>query len=380
VSDTQSDDDLRMIRESARTFAQDEIAAVRARAFHDGDGRIDRGRWKTLAELGWIGLMVPESAGGAGLGLPALSAIAEELGAAILPEPLVCAAAFATGIVRRGDGAACADLLARICSGDTFAAIAWQESADAISPSGLAAVVETKGMRRALTGRKRFVAHAASADGFLVAARSEHGIEIHWLVADAPGIAMRLDRTADGGSIGEVTFGGTAVSDATCIASAVTGESVLRDALDEAVVATSAELLGVMRRTLSITLDYLRTRRQFGQPIGAFQALQHRAVDLYLQQELGAACLAATLGDWDVQASVETRAAKASRVKSRCSDAALAIGREAVQMHGAIGFTHECDVGLYLKRAVVLSARYGNAAAHRRRITATCISGDGDIG
>ena len=160
----------------------------------------------------------------------------------------------------------------------------------------------------------------------------------------------------------------------------MTGESVLRDALDEAVVATSAELLGVMRRTLSITLDYLRTRRQFGQPIGAFQALQHRAVDLYLQQELGAACLAATLGDWDVQASVETRAAKASRVKSRCSDAALAIGREAVQMHGAIGFTHECDVGLYLKRAVVLSARYGNAAAHRRRITATCISGDGDIG
>lgn len=379
MSDIQSDDDMRMIRESARTFAQDEIAAMRARAYHDGDGRVDRGRWKTLAELGWIGLMVPESAGGAGLGLPALALIAEELGTAILPEPLVCAAAFATGIVRRGDGAACADLLARICSGDTFAAIAWQESSDAISASGLATLVETKGMRRALTGRKRFVAHAASADGFLVVARSEHGIEIHWLVTDAPGITMRLDRTADGGSIGEVTFENTPVSAATCIASSVIGESVLHDALDEAVVATSAELLGVMRRTLSITLDYLRTRRQFGQAIGAFQALQHRAVDLYLQQELGVACLAATLGDWDAQASADTRAAKASRVKSRCSDAALTIGREAVQLHGAIGFTHECDVGLYLKRAVVLSARHGNAAAHRRRITATCISNDGDI-
>lgn len=372
------DDDLRMIRESARTFAQDEIAAMRARAHHDGDGRIDRRAWKKLAELGWIGLMVPDNAGGAGLGLPSLAAIAEEIGAAVLPEPLVCAAAFAAGIVRRSDGAGGADLLARICSGETFAAVAWEEKADALPDAGMATAVVTANGRSHMTGHKRFVAHASSADGFLVAARGEHGIEIHWLASDARGVDLRLERTADGGSIGEVVLSGVEVSDATRIASSIAGAAALREAFEEAAIATSAELVGVMRRTLAVTLDYLRTRRQFGQPIGAFQALQHRAVDLYLQQELSAACLSAVLGDWNRQTSADARAAKASRAKARCSDAALGIGREAVQMHGAIGFTHECDVGLYLKRAIVLSARYGNAAAHRRRIAATWIAGDGD--
>lgn len=378
MNGAEPDDELRMIRESARAYAQDEIAAMRARAYHDGDGRIDRRVWKNLAELGWIGLMVPESAGGAGLGLPALAAIAEELGTAVPPEPLVCAAAFATGIVRRGDGAAARDLLASICAGERFAAVAWQETADALPEAAISAAVASRDGRARITGRKRFVAHAASADGFLVTARGEHGIEIHWLALGTPGVVVNLDRTADGGSIGEIVLAGAEVSDATRIASSMTGAGALRDAFDESAVATSAELLGVMRRTLGVTLDYLRTRQQFGRPIGAFQALQHRAVDLYLQQELSASCLAAALGSWNAQQSAEARAAKASRVKSRCSDAALGIGREAVQMHGAIGFTHECDVGLYLKRAIVLSARYGNAAAHRRRIAATPIADDGD--
>ena len=122
-----------------------------------------------------------------------------------------------------------------------------------------------------------------------------------------------------------------------------------------------------MERALEMSLDYLRTRVQFGKPIGSFQALQHRAVDLYIQQELSSAVLDEALAFLDSGPDARARAAAASRVKARCSDAALRITREAIQLHGAIGFTDEYDAGLYLKRALTLAAWLGGAAWHRRR-------------
>jgi len=376
MSNSASDEDLGLIRASARDFARDEIARMRARAFHDGDGRIDRAQWKLLAELGWIGLMVPESRGGAGLELPALAAIVEELGPAVLPEPLVCAAAFAAGIARRGDGPAAGALLESIAAGEVFAAVAWQEGPSDF-PGAPMATRASSGDAATIDGRKCFVAHAVSADGFLTAARAAEGVEIHWVNRSAKGVDIRIDRTADGGSVGELRFSHTPVSGATRVASAATGAAALASAFDDAACATSAELLGLTRRMLATTLDYLRTRRQFGQLIGSFQALQHRAVDLYVQQELSAACLRDVLPGWSANDPAQ-RARQASRVKARCSEAALTVGREAVQMHGAIGFTHECDVGLLLKRVVVSSARHGTAAAHRARIAAARIAETGE--
>jgi len=368
MSNSASNEDLDQIRSSARDFARDEIARMRARAFHDGDGRIDRARWRLLAELGWIGLMAPEARGGAGLELPALAVIAEELGPAVLPEPLVCAAAFAVGIARLGDGPAAGALLERIVSGEIFAAVAWQEGPSDF-PGAPMATLTGGGDPTTLDGRKRFVSHAASADGFLTAARGTDGVEFHWVDRNAKGVDIRIDRTADGGSVGDLRFSHTPVSRSTLVASGAAGAAVLASAFDDAACATSAELLGLTRRLLATTLDYLRTRRQFGKLIGSFQALQHRAVDLYVQQELSAACLRDVLPEWSATEPAR-RARQASRVKTRCSEAALEVGRESVQMHGAIGFTHECDVGLLLKRVVVLSARYGTAAAHRMRIAA----------
>ncbi len=377
MSNAASDEEIALIRASARDFARDEVAAMRARPFHDGDGLIDRARWTELASLGWIGLMAPEARGGAGLALPALAAIAEELGPAILPEPLVCAAAFAVGIARRGDGPAAGALLERIAAGEAFAAVAWQEGPSDLP--GAPMVTRVTGGAPAIEGRKRFVAHAASADGFLVAVRAEGGVEIHWIERGTKGVDIRIDRSADGGSIGELGFTHAPVSAATSVASAAVGAAALAGAFDDAACATAAELLGLTRHLLATTLEYLRTRRQFGQPIGSFQALQHRAVDLYVQQELGGACLADVLREWGVDDRL-LRARRASRVKVRCSDAALAVGREAIQMHGAIGITHECDVGLLVKRAVVLAARYGTASVHRARIAAARVAATGECG
>src|SRR6185369_4886865 len=150
-------------------------------------------------------------------------------------------------------------------------------------------------------------------------------------------------------------------------------------AFDYALLAASAELVGLMRGALDMTLAYLRTRVQFGKPIGSFQALQHRAVDLYVQQELSAAAVAEVAAQFDAEhgMSAVQRAAGASRVKARCSDAALLITREAIQMHGAMGFTDECDIGLYLKRALVLSGWLGNSREHRARYLATTGIGAG---
>jgi alkylation response protein AidB-like acyl-CoA dehydrogenase len=141
----------------------------------------------------------------------------------------------------------------------------------------------------------------------------------------------------------------------------------LEAARDAATLVASAELLGVMKRALDMSLDFMRTRVQFGKPIGSFQALQHRAVDLYVQQQLASAVLEDTLRRFGKARDATARAVLASRLKARCSDAALRIVRETIQIHGAIGFTDEYDAGLYLKRALVLSAWLGNAALHRRR-------------
>ena len=138
-------------------------------------------------------------------------------------------------------------------------------------------------------------------------------------------------------------------------------------AIDEGTVLVASEALGVLDRALDITLDYLRTRVQFGKPIGSFQALQHRAVNMHIQRELSRAVVQACLAEVERYEDASTASAAASRAKVRCCEAAMAITRECIQLHGAIGFTHDCDIGLYLKRALALAASLGNPAAHRRR-------------
>ncbi|MBI3936339.1 MAG: hypothetical protein HY323_05130 [Betaproteobacteria bacterium] len=167
--------------------------------------------------------------------------------------------------------------------------------------------------------------------------------------------------------LGALTLTDTVIAQEQRLASAAAGARTVERALDEALVVTGAELYGVMSRALEMSLDYMRTRVQFGRPIGSFQALQHRAVDLYIEQQLSSAVLEEALATLDGDPGDIARGAIASRVKLRCGDAALRITREAIQLHGAIGFTDEYDVGLYLKRALVLAAWLGNGAAHRRR-------------
>jgi alkylation response protein AidB-like acyl-CoA dehydrogenase len=193
--------------------------------------------------------------------------------------------------------------------------------------------------------------------------------------ANAAGVSRELEAIADGRHFGTVTLDDALVSRERVLASGDAAQAALSRALDRAAAVASAELYGVMSRALEMSVDYMKTRVQFGKPIGSFQALQHRAVDLYIQQQLASAVLEQGLRDLDRDPEPAARAAIASRSKARCSDAGLRIAREAIQIHGAIGFTDEYDAGLYLKRALVLAAWLGNATYHRRRYAGVVLTG-----
>jgi alkylation response protein AidB-like acyl-CoA dehydrogenase len=313
--------------------------------------------------------MLPEANGGSALGIADMAAVVEELSRSLLPEPLVASAVFAGNLIAHGDNDALkAKLLAALIAGDLVPAVAFQEGLKANSPVQCRAAAAGKDF--VLNGTKNYVRPGAGADGFVVSAKAGDGLGLFWITAGTAGAELKLERATDGTDIGTLTLKNVKVGADNVVASAKVGAGAFERAYNEALIASSAELLGLMRGALDMTVNYLQTRVQFGKPIGSFQALQHRAVDLYLQQELSAAALNEVAGLFEQGGSSEQMNALASRIKARASDAAMQIARESIQMHGAIGFTDEYDVGFYFKRIVALSAWLGNSAEHRRRYAA----------
>ena len=327
---------LRLIRDSAAAIAP-RADLRRLRALRWTDLGYDPAVLRQMGEMGWIGLRVPEADGGAGLGMAELCVVAEEIGAALAPEPLLACAASA---MLHPDP----DVLA----GEAVVPLAWQERTDAIGAPPEATFAGGK-----VAGRKLFVP-AAGASAFLVTTAAG----LVRVERDAPGVTVDMARLQDGGHTATLTLDGAP-------ATPVPGDPA--DVLEDATLATAAMLLGVMEQAFALTLDFLRTRQQFGKPIGSFQALQHKAADLKLQVELTRASVEAAAATLDTGAVLAVRQAAVSRAKARAATAAMLVTRQAVQLHGGVGYTDEYDVGLYLRRAMVLANQYGSAAAHRAR-------------
>jgi alkylation response protein AidB-like acyl-CoA dehydrogenase len=361
-----SDDTLRMLRDSAADFAA--LDAARVRRLRGAACGFERSVWREMAGMGWLGVLIPEEHGGLGLDLRAAVVIAEQLGRALYPEPYSASAVAATLGLLHGDNAELKRrLLPQLAAGEIIASLAWQDERGGLDIDQCAVSGREQGGALVLDGESRFV-FTPDADGFVVAARSAHGIELHWIAREAAGLTCEAEARADGSASARLRFDAVAATAGERVASAASARAALQLALDHATLAASAELLGLMDCALDMTLEYLRTRVQFGKAIGSFQALQHRAVDLYIQKELSRATLGAAVAAVnDPDCAPERRTALASSAKARASQAALAICKEALQMHGAIGYTDEYDLGLYLNRALVLSAWLGNASAHRSR-------------
>jgi alkylation response protein AidB-like acyl-CoA dehydrogenase len=361
-------DDQRMLRDTVLPFMADQ-GAIRTQLRHwrdtgckDGFGH---GLWKQLAELGLTGILVPESAGGAGLGQVEANVVLEEIGRNLTPSPFLTTAVAA---VRALDGSAQAERwFPGIVAGDTVAALGVDEG-KSHDPASIAMQAKRQGNGFELNGTKQFVVHGASADLLLVAARTggsageTRGVTLFAVPRDTAGIDIDNVTLADSSKAARLTLSGVARYRDSVGGEVDAGWGPLGRALGAARAGAASELVGVAAGASEMTFDYLKQRKQFGRLIGEFQTLQHRAAHLYGEIEIAraAALKAAQLIDsGDQRADLFTAVAKAKAGKV----ARLAV-QEGVQMHGGIGMTDEHDIGLYMKRQAVLDELFGGPRFH----------------
>ncbi len=351
-----------MIQDSAVAFISrdQELKTVRANRFKQPG--YDGATWQEMADSGWLGFLLPEAYDGMGLTFSDLAVLLIQLGKGLVPAPYVATVVVAAGAVAAGDNEDYKRArLPELVSGKWKPALAWQEERASMAVAASSVVCEGGKLR----GSKVFVPDAGGADEFIVSAKTVEGTVLYAVAKDAPGLTINYEQRVDGGFYGHLTFDDTPVGEQ--VATAAVAEHILERVLDQGRVAASAELLGVMTRALEISVDYISQRVQFDKPIGSFQVLQHRAVDLFVLTEISRSVLLQTAALYDSDADDKARAVAASQVKARCSDAALTVGKDAIQFHGGIGYTDECNIGLYLKKAMYLSSWLGNATSHRKR-------------
>jgi acyl-CoA dehydrogenase len=368
----------KMISEAAVAFFK-ERGVGRLRALRDEarEGQaaptFSRETWREMADLGWLGLLVPEADGGLGLGLAEAALVVEAAGAKLAPEPLVGSAVYGTeALVRCGDAVQKGRWLPRLIAGEAVIAVASEEARSRGELMRCEARAEVQDGVTRLFADKREAIAGAEADVFIVTTRGEGGLAC-WLVErDAPGVTVTGVDRVDAFPAARVVLDGVVVDGVKVSAlgsgAAVEGLSLARE---RATVALAAEMLGGMAASLEMTLGYLHEREQFGVKIGTFQALRHRAARCYVELELAKSAVLAAARQCDVpviDAKSKARLVQAvSLAKARCSDAYDLVTAEAIQLHGGIGVTDEHVIGFYYKRSRVAAATFGDASFHRDR-------------
>jgi alkylation response protein AidB-like acyl-CoA dehydrogenase len=346
-------DDQRMLKDTARDFFREQAPVTRLRKQRDEkkNGR-DPDLWREIAGLGLAGVIIPEEFGGAGLGYVALGAVLEESGRTLVASPLHSSQRWLARVrccwrarMRKSRNGCRRSRLARV-----VATIAIDEGAHHAPAKSK---IKFEGGK--INGEKKYVADGHIADLIIVA-----GADALYLVkADAAGVTRRELVTADSRGAADISFAGAA-------AEKMNGGADIIDAiLDRARIGLAAEMVGAASEAFEITSEYLKTRKQFGQVIGGFQALQHRAAKLFTDLELTRSCVLAALDALDRNAN--NVAEYASFAKARASETVHLASNEMVQLHGGIGMTDVHDAGLYLKRARATEALYGGASFHRDR-------------
>jgi 3-oxochol-4-en-24-oyl-CoA dehydrogenase len=348
-----------LLRDSAAKFIGAAGPKV-ARGFREQDPSFAPLRLRRAGELGWLGILVPGSMDGLGLGLTELALVLEQAGRGLVCEPIGLAAISAAAL---GQGRTPHPMLERVMTGAALVVPALQERAYGDDPLGPRTQVAGEDASLRLTGTKMFVC-ADGADGFLVSASGRDGPALCYVARNAPGCTLSTTRTVEGRKLATLSL-------ADAPADLIPPHSSSRNAVDAlhnlALMALASELLGVMEKAQEITLDYLRIRKQFGKLIGSFQALQHQAANIYIRIQATRSLVFQIAANND---AYRIDSAMAIAAKAKASEEAMVVTEACIQLHGAIGFTDEHDIGLYLKRAMLLSSLFGNAAAQRRRYVA----------
>lgn len=349
-----------MLADSARDFCSRSLPVDRLRALREKVPAFDRAHFRAMADLGWLSVGVSEARGGMGLGVVGATALARELGKFAVPEPFIETAVAAASVLvdLKADSATIDSLIA----GESVVVAMLHEIGAECLPN---AVTNPEGCTVRLTGEIDAVPLGPDADVFIVPALLEDELACCLINVDAPDLEIKPRLLADGSSNGCLKFSGAT---ARLLGAGHSATRALSRARAIATIAAASYQLGLADSMLQMTLEYVGTRHQFGQAIGAFQSLQHRLVDCYIDVRLADAvltdCVALAASESDLPAFQSL----ASRAAQRVGETVLHITREAIQIHGAIGYTDECDVGLFANRAIAHSARFGRADFHLTRI------------
>ncbi|HHZ07426.1 MAG TPA: acyl-CoA dehydrogenase [Rhizobiales bacterium] len=357
------DGTLAMLRDSVEALSARSPGPASLRAKRSRKGDSDPALWSAMAEAGWVGLLLPENLGGAGLGLTEQAVLSEALGRALIAEPIAASSVFASVLLRDAPSSTERDRLAAgLAAGSLRVSPAWRRPSRHSAARMLAASEDQAGI--ALDGELQFVDAATSATDFLVVAPTRAGGVLLSVPAASPGLTLEERAGVDGAMIGSLRFERVRAPRERVLAQAESVDALVDNAVLHARVALAAELAGIASKAVEMTISYTKDRVQFGRPIASFQAVQHRLVDMWSDAEF--AC-AAVVNAVVRQSGSDRRAARMAvlAAKARAGDAATSVCRRAVHLHGAMGFTDEHDIGLYLKRAVALSATLGQPEALR---------------
>jgi alkylation response protein AidB-like acyl-CoA dehydrogenase len=362
-------EEQQLLQDSARDFLRQECPTTHVRAMEEDEIGYSPALWKTIAELGWPGLMFPEQYGGSGYSFIELCVLMEEFGRALLPSPFHSTVlTFGLPMLFGGSEAQKQQYLAAVASGKLLGTLALTEPSATFEPSGISVRADSRSGKFVINGTKLFVLNAHTADQLLVATRTsesggpEQGISLLLVPGKASGVDIIPLQTIASDRQCEVEFRNVEVGTEALVGTLHGGWPLLKKTLAYATVAKCSEMVGIAQVAFDMAVDYAKNRVQFGRPIGSFQAIKHKCADMVIDVDgsrfityRAAWCLAEGL-----EASKEIAMAKAWT-----SDACRRVCAQAHQVHGGIGFTKEYDLQLYFRRAKQGEVFYGDADLHR---------------
>lgn len=371
-------EDQELLRDATRKFLDAECPTAFVRKMMEDDTAHATELWKKAAELGWLGILVPEQYGGSGGSFLDLVVVLEETGKSLMPGPFFATVLLGgAAVLAGGSDEQKAEILPRMAAGELVLSLAQVERGGRYDAGGIAMSAAATDAGFFLSGEKLFVPDAHVADHLVVAARTgaeadspEDDITLFLVDAKAPGIEITQLKTVDMTRRQcSVVFRDVAVAGSQVLGAVGGGWPVLRRVLDQAMAGLCAEMVGTGQQALDMAVEYARDRVQFGKPIGSFQAVKHKCVDMLVQVENARSLT--YYAAWTVDENVAEAAEAVPMAKAYCSDMCKTVTSEAIQVHGGIGFTWEHDMHLFYRRGLASEAAFGSAPTHRETVAKT---------
>jgi len=360
-----------LLRNTVERFVQDNYDFdTRRKIVATEEGR-DPAYWAQLAELGILAAPFSEDHGGLGYGATETMVVMEELGKGLVVDPYFSSIVLGGGLLRIGGGAIADEVIPSVAAGEDILAFAYAEPKGRFNLADLETTAKADGGDYVINGHKAVVIGAPFATKLLVSARTsggvrdENGVTVFVVDAKADGVSMRGYPTVDGLRAAEVYFENVKVPAGNIVGELDNGLPLIEQVADEAIAALCAEAVGAMKVLTDTTVEYSKTRVQFGQPIGKFQVLQHRMADMFMAHEQSTSMT--YMVTMKLGGDAKTRAMAASAAKTQIGKAGREVGQSAVQIHGGMGMTDELNVGHYFKRLTMIDAQFGNVDFHLKR-------------